>query len=169
MALMPMTAGRSAFHSNLTRWRPRASCMASVPMSAYMSTRHVKPPAPFSFLSFFLPPFSCSTAPQAFSRPDRRIVVGLRAEMLSSLWPLFSGHTPPGTLGLYSNRARRQGLIGRVDTLLSVVLTRPRPSDVPSQAQRTRKISSRRTGVKLDTGWIVQRRGWDLKTSVNKL
>ena len=40
------------------------------------------------FLLFFLPvpnPFFCSTAPQAFSRPDRHIVAGRRAQMLSRL------------------------------------------------------------------------------------
>jgi transposase InsO family protein len=64
------------------------------------------PPAPFFYLSFFPVPFSCSTAPQAFSRPDR-IVAGAGARRCCQGWPLFSGH-PPGGLGLYSNRARRQ-------------------------------------------------------------
>src|SRR5262245_17127688 len=51
-----------------------------------MSTRHVKSPPPlFLFFLSSCPPFSCSTAPQAFSRPDRRIVVGRRAQMLSRL------------------------------------------------------------------------------------
>jgi hypothetical protein len=65
-------------------------------MSAYMSTRHVKSPRPF-FFSFFLPvpPFSCSTAPQAFSRPDR-VLSQAGARRCCQGWPLFSGHTLRG-------------------------------------------------------------------------
>ena len=42
-------------------------------------------------------------------------------------------------------------------------------SDVPSQAQRARLSLSTRANVKLVRLCIVQRRGRDLKTSVNKL
>jgi hypothetical protein len=61
-------------------------------MSAYMSTRRVKPPAAplSSFLSSFLP-FSSSTAPQAFPRPVRRMLPpGARRVCQGS--PLFGGH-----------------------------------------------------------------------------
>jgi hypothetical protein len=49
------------------------------------------PPPPFSNLSFFLSPFSCLTAPQAFSRPDR-VLSQAGARRCCQGWPLFSGH-----------------------------------------------------------------------------
>jgi hypothetical protein len=54
---------------------------------------HVKPPPPL-FL-FFLPswPFSCSTAPQAFSRPDRIFAGPARADAVKA-GRFFSGHHP---------------------------------------------------------------------------
>src|SRR5262245_40043468 len=54
--------------------------------SAYMSTRHVKSPPPlFLFFLSSCPPFLLFDRAAAFSRPDRRIVVGRRAQMLSRL------------------------------------------------------------------------------------
>ena len=47
------------------------------------------PPPPLSSLS--LPPFFCSTAPQAFFRPDRVLSRPARADSCQG-WPLFSGH-----------------------------------------------------------------------------
>jgi len=75
--------------------------------SAYMSTRHVKPPLSLSlslslslFLSFFLeaPLFSCSTAPQAFPRPDRKMLPPARAGCVKA--GRFSAATD--RLGLYT-------------------------------------------------------------------
>jgi hypothetical protein len=83
--------------------------------SAYMSAPRVKSPSrPFFYLSFFLSFFLFDRAPQAFSRPDR-VLSQAGARRCCQGWPLFSGHTLPGGSGLYSNRARRQGLMSRVD------------------------------------------------------
>ena len=57
------------------------------------------PRRPSFFFSFFLPPFSSSTAPQAFPRPDRRMLPPARAGCVKA-GPLFSG--PPSGLGLYT-------------------------------------------------------------------
>jgi hypothetical protein len=69
-------------------------------MSAYMSTRHVKPPPPLFllfFLSFFLP-FSSSTAPQAFPSP-RPQDAAAGARRVCQGWPLFAATV---RLGLYT-------------------------------------------------------------------
>jgi hypothetical protein len=60
-------------------------------MTAYMSTRHVKLPVPSFFFFSSSPPFFCSTAPQAFFRPDRVLSRPARADGCQG-WPLFSGH-----------------------------------------------------------------------------
>ena len=57
------------------------------------------PRRPSFFFSFFLTPFSSSTAPQAFPRPDRRMLPPARAGCVKA-GPLFSG--PPSGLGLYT-------------------------------------------------------------------
>jgi len=67
-------------------------------MSAYMSTRHVKPPPPLFLLFFLPPPFSSSTAPQAFPRPDRRMLPPARAGCVKA--GRFSAATV--RLGLYT-------------------------------------------------------------------
>jgi hypothetical protein len=53
--------------------------------------------APRALFSIFLSscPFSCSTAPQAFSRPDR-VLSQAGARRCCQGWPLFSGHTLRG-------------------------------------------------------------------------
>ena len=53
------------------------------------------PPHPFFFSFFLSPRFSCSTAPQAFSRPDRVLSRPARADGCQG-WPFFSGHPLPG-------------------------------------------------------------------------
>ena len=50
------------------------------------------PPRPFFFSFFLSSPFSCLTAPQAFSRPDR-VLSQAGARRCCQGWPLFSGHT----------------------------------------------------------------------------
>lgn len=67
-------------------------------MSAYMSTRRVKPPPPLFLLFFLPPPFSSSTAPQAFPRPDRRMLPPARAGCVKA--GRFSAATV--RLGLYT-------------------------------------------------------------------
>jgi len=72
------------------------------------------PLAPF-FLSFFLPVlFLVRPRPQAFSRPDRVLSQAGARRCCQGLAALQRPH-PPGGSGLYSNRARRQGLMSRVD------------------------------------------------------
>ena len=91
-------------------------------MSAYMSTRHVKPPAPLFLLLFFLrvPHFSCSTAPQAFSRPDRVLSRPARADGCQG-WPLFSGHPSGASAFTAIEHDGRLDWSGRL--LLSVTLS----------------------------------------------
>ena len=86
-----------------------------------MSTRHVKPPHPsFFFFSFFLPdPFFCSTAPQAFSRPDGVLSRPARADSVKA--GRSSAATPPGLRPLQQS-STTAGLMGRVVLLLSVTL-----------------------------------------------
>src|SRR5262245_7160146 len=76
-----------------------------------MSTRHVKSPAPFSFLCFFLPPFSCSIAPQAFSRPDR-ISSQAGARRCCQGWPLLQ-RPPPSRARPLQQSSTTAGLMGR--------------------------------------------------------
>ena len=64
-----------------------------------MSTRHVKPPTPLFLFFLPVPRFSCSTAPQGFSRPRPRIVAGRRAQGVSRL---AAFQRPPSGLGLYT-------------------------------------------------------------------
>src|SRR5262245_10384228 len=86
------------------------------------------PPAPFSFLSFFPDLFSCSTAPQAFSRPDRHMVAGRRAQMLSRLAASSAATTLWGALAFtaieHDGRLDGSGSI----TLLLSILSRLRVS-----------------------------------------
>jgi hypothetical protein len=70
---------------------------------------------------FFLPVprFSCSTAPQGFSRPDR-VLSQAGARRVCQGWPLFSG--PPSGLGLYTTEhdGRLDGS-GRLHSYLALV------------------------------------------------
>jgi hypothetical protein len=78
-----------------------------------MSTRHVKSPRLFFFsffLSSFLSPFSCSTAPQAFSRPDRVLSRPARADAVKA--GRSSAATPPGLRPLQQS-STTAGLMGR--------------------------------------------------------
>src|SRR5262249_11468963 len=71
-------------------------------------------PRPF-FFSLFLPaPFLLFDRAAGFLPPRPHIVAGRRAQMLSRLAASSAATTLQGP-GLYSNRARRQGLIGRGD------------------------------------------------------
>jgi hypothetical protein len=63
-----------------------------------MSTRHVKPPTPLFLFFLPVPRFSCSTAPQGFSRPRPRIVAGRRAQGVSRL----AAFQRPPSGGLYT-------------------------------------------------------------------
>src|SRR5262249_48149203 len=63
---------------------------------------------------FFLPPFSCSTAPQAFSRPDR-ISSQAGARRCCQGWPLLQRPPPSRGPAFTAIEHGRQGLIGRVD------------------------------------------------------
>src|SRR5215475_4566996 len=56
-----------------------------------MSTRHVKHPTPLFHFFLPVPRFSCSTAPEAFSRPDR-VLSQAGARRVCQGWPLFGGH-----------------------------------------------------------------------------
>src|SRR5215475_585131 len=76
-----------------------------------MSTRHVKPPTPLFLFFLPVPRFSCSTAPQAFSRPDR-VLSQAGARRVCQGWPLFSGHRQGSAFTRPSTTA---GLMGRVD------------------------------------------------------
>ena len=81
------------------------------------------PRRPSFFFSFFLPPFSSSTAPQAFPRPDRRMLPPARAGCVKA--GRFSAATV--RLGLYTTEhdGRLDGF-GRL--LLSLLLIRHRVS-----------------------------------------
>ena len=70
-------------------------------MSTYMSTRHVKPPAAplSSFLSFFLAPFSSSTARRKLSLAPTAGCCRRRAQGVSRL---AAFQRPPSGLGLYT-------------------------------------------------------------------
>jgi len=70
----------------------------------------VKSPGPFSFLCFFLvPPFSCSTAPQAFARPDR-VLSQAGARRISQGWPAcLAGHPQGLAFTELSKTARLDG------------------------------------------------------------
>ena len=76
-----------------------------------MSTRHVKPPTPLFLFFLPVPRFSCSTAPQGFSRPDR-VLSQAGARRVCQGWPLFSGHRQGSAFTRPSTTA---GLMGRVD------------------------------------------------------
>ena len=76
-----------------------------------MSTRHVKPPTPLFLFFLPVPRFSCSTAPQGFSRPDR-VLSQAGARRVCQGWPLFSGHRQGSAFTRPSTTA---GLIGRGD------------------------------------------------------
>src|SRR5215471_8637519 len=69
-------------------------------------------PAPFSFLCFFLPPFSCSIAPQAFSRPDR-ISSQAGARRCCQGWPLLQRPPPSGGPRPLQQSSTTAGLMGR--------------------------------------------------------
>ena len=70
---------------------------------------------PRALFSIFLSscPFSCSTAPQAFSRPDR-VLSQAGARRCCQGWPLFSGHTLRGLRPLQQS-STTAGLMSRVD------------------------------------------------------
>src|SRR5262245_5598880 len=96
------------------------------------------PPAPFSFLSFFPDLFSCSTAPQAFSRPDRHMVAGRRAQMLSRLAASSAATTLWGALAFtaieHDGRLDGSGVDYTPDCYLSVLKCQARIipiTDVP--------------------------------------
>src|SRR5262249_50764959 len=80
--------------------RPRHRCVGAdlgLEVGVYLYEHPAcQVPAPFSFLCFSLPPFSCSTAPQAFSRPDR-ISSQAGARRCCQGWPLLQ--RPPPSRG----------------------------------------------------------------------
>ena len=83
------------------------------PRPAYMSTPAVKSPTPSFYLSFFLcPPFSCSTAPQAFSRPDR-VLSQAGARRCCQGWPLLQRPPPSGGPWPLQQSSTTAGLMGR--------------------------------------------------------
>ena len=94
-------------------------------MSAYMSTRRVKPPPPL-FLLFFLSssPFSSSTAPQAFPRPDRRMLPPARGGCVKA-GRFSAGHRQGSAFTRPSTTA---GLMGSVDCSCPLLLIRHRVS-----------------------------------------
>ena len=84
-----------------------------------MSTRHVKPPTPLFLFFLPVPRFSCSTAPQGFSRPDR-VLSQAGGRRCCQGWPLFSGHpsgAPAFTAIEHDGRLDRSG---RLHSLLVI-------------------------------------------------
>src|SRR5215813_10425433 len=108
------------------------------------------PLAPFSFLSFFPDLFSCSTAPQAFSRPDRHMVAGRRAQMLSRLAASSAATTLWGALAFtaieHDGRLDGSGVDYTPDCYLSVLKCQARIipiTDVPFLAGLATKSMAR--------------------------
>jgi hypothetical protein len=77
-------------------------------MSAYMRTRLSSPLPPLSPFFFVPVPFSCSTAPQAFSRPDRVLSRPARADAVKA--GRSSAATPSGARPL-----QQSSTTGRLD------------------------------------------------------